>query len=71
MKTMKKNSNPTVYDEQGDIPKGKSMEYKMTKIFYRYNTNQNSNIYLSNIVIKNGCYYEEDKVKENASENKD
>ena len=63
-------SNPTVYDEQDDIPKGNSMEYKMTNTFYRYNTNQNSNIYLSNIIIKNGYYYE-DEVEENASENKD
>ena len=63
-------SNPTIYDEQNDIPKGNSMEYKMTNTFYRYNTNQNSNIYLSNIIIKNGYYYE-DEVEENASENKD
>ena len=43
-----------VTDNDNDIP----IEYKMTNTFYRYNIQDNSNITLSNIVIKNGHYLE-------------
>lgn len=37
-----------------------SMEYKMTNMFYRYNTKDSSNISLSNMIIKNGYYYQDE-----------
>lgn len=53
-------SESTVYFEGGnDVPESTFTDYKLTNTFYRYNIDDTSNAYLSNIIIKNGYYYEE------------
>ena len=36
------------------------IEYKINNTLYRYNTNKENNVYLSNIIIKNGHYYKDE-----------
>ena len=46
--------------ESDENEKYTDIEYKINNTLYRYNTNKENNVYLSNIIIKNGHYYKDE-----------